>query len=64
MSNSSRPLSLEEALARRADQVREDALASPEFVRQIKESQVALERGEEGIPLRDLQAQERPAKGQ
>jgi hypothetical protein len=53
------PLQQREALHRRAEEVQESILADEQFMEAIREGVKASERGEPGVPLRELQAQER-----
>jgi hypothetical protein len=54
----------EEAMEQRRQQVINDALTDPEFMRQVRESHAALARGERGTPLRELIAQEQTSAEQ
>lgn len=54
MPNVPRSANHEEALARRAAEIRQQAVTDGEFMRQVREGIAALARGERGTPLREL----------
>ena len=58
------PVNYEDALERRAREVIDAAITDGEFMSQVRESLGALQRGERGTSLRELQAEERAKAAQ
>lgn len=50
------PVNHEQALAHRAEEVRQQALSNEDFMRQVRDGIAALARGERGTPLRELES--------